>query len=134
MTQVFQGGTNPDIISLRSIKALILQLTACLDSGIELRKTTFLNILIDIGILFDNISSINNINHEKDIKEPSLIVKAESPSDILRESEAAQFLRIHVDTLRKLRKEARGPAVRKHGSRFYYTRQDLIEWHSKSTK
>jgi hypothetical protein len=44
------------------------------------------------------------------------------------EPEAAAYLRLAADTLRKLRVSGRGPRYREHGGKIVYTQADLDRW------
>jgi hypothetical protein len=56
------------------------------------------------------------------------VVSMPTPDDALAEVEAARALRIHVETLRKIRREGKGPTVRWIGRRPIYIRRDLVAW------
>jgi len=137
MSQVFQGEARPEIISIKKLKALLKQITAFIESEIEIRKITFDQLLIDLGIYSDkSLTSPEGNAKERDSREPSFVFqgKATDPDEIFTETEAAKFLKIHVDSLRELRKESRGPNHTRHGRRFYYIRKELIAWHNKPSK
>ena len=51
-----------------------------------------------------------------------------APDDPLAESEAAELLRIHVQTLREIRRDGKGPKVQWIGRRPIYIRGDVIDW------
>lgn len=62
---------------------------------------------------------------------------SKNPLNTMRPKEAAEFLGVSVDALKKLRAKNRGPKYYKFGennSRIYYAVSDLISWRNSKLK
>lgn len=66
-------------------------------------------------------------------KKKSKSVEEKDWPDLLTVEEAAKFLRLKRTTLDHYRCAGRGPVYRKHGSRVFYPKPNLITWSQRNS-